>query len=308
MFALKFTWNPITGIDLGFLTIHFYSLMFVVAFGLGYYIMKPIFKREGIPQTKLDSLFMYTVISIVLGMRLGHVLFYQTELLWEDPLAVLLPIKTVGGFEFTGFQGLASHGAVVGVLIAMVYYNRKVLKSSWLWILDRLVVPAALGAMFVRIGNFFNSEMVGKVIENTESPLAFQFVQDHYSKSKAMALTGMKEASDAYQALSAEAIAEVPFRYPGQLMEAAGYLVVFIILLFLYWKTEVRKKGGFLLGLFLLLLMTVRFIVENFKREQVDGREDWILGLNTGQVLSIPFIIMGIYLILKALTRKSELA
>jgi prolipoprotein diacylglyceryl transferase len=312
MLALKFTWNPITGIDLGFITIHFYSLMFVVAFGLGYYIMKPIFKREGIPLEKLDSLFIYAVVAILIGMRLGHVLFYQTELLWEDPLAVLLPIKTVGGFEFTGFRGLASHGAVVGVLIAMVYYNRKVLKSSWLWILDRMVVPTAIGAMFVRLGNFFNSEMVGKVIEDTESPLAFQFVQDYYSKGDAIAITGIRKATDAYQALNGaeyvDKIAAVPFRYPGQLMEAIGYFFVFVILFVLYWKTEVRKKSGFLLGLFLLLLMTVRFIVEGFKREQVEGREDWILGLNTGQILSIPFILMGLYLVFRALTRKPELS
>ena len=304
MTALKFTWNPVSGIDLGFITIHFYSLMFVVTFATCFYLMKPIFKREGVEKEKLDSLFLYTVIAIVLGMRLGHVIFYQTELIWEDPLSVLLPISTRNGFEFTGFRGLASHGAVIGVLIGMHYYNKKVLKKNWLWILDRLAVVSGIGAMFVRIGNFFNSEMVG---HETDSAIGVKFVQDKFSQVDAVNITRIKDPQKAYQALTddpqfAEQIASVPYRYPGQLMEATGYLLVFFILMFLYWKTDARKKPGLLLGSFLLLLMGVRFIVERFKEVQVDAREDWLL--NTGQLLSIPFILVGIYLVYRALTKK----
>ena len=305
MLALKFTWNPISGIDLGFLTIHFYSLMFVIAFSLGYYVMKPIYKREGIKQEKLDSLFIYAVVSIFLGMRLGHVLFYQTELIWEDPLAILLPISTQYGFKFTGFAGLASHGAVVGAVIAMYYYNRKILRKTWLWVLDRVVIPCSLGAAFVRTGNFMNSEMIG---HKTDSIIGIKFIQHDVLKGEAIAKTGIKNANKAYQELTnnlqfSNIIDSVPYRYPGQLMEATGYLLVFIILLILYWKTDMRKKSGFLFGLFLLLLMTVRFIVENFKEVQVDGREQWVL--NTGQLLSIPFILIGIYFVFTSFNRKT---
>ncbi|MFC4632365.1 prolipoprotein diacylglyceryl transferase [Dokdonia ponticola] len=306
MIALKFTWNPLTGIDLGFLTIHFYSLMFVVAFSLGYYLMKKVYIREEVPQEKLDSLFIYAVVSILIGARLGHVLFYQTELLWQDPLSVFLPFKFVPEFEFTGFRGLASHGAVIVGMYGMYRYNKKVLKKSVLWLLDRVAIPVSLGAMFVRGGNFFNSEMVGK---ETDSAIGIQFVQDEISEGRAMSITKIRNAKKAYQALTedpqfADIIADIPYRYPGQLMEAVGYAIVFLIIFYLYWKTKASEKIGLLFGTFLLLLMGVRLIVENFKREQVDGREDWILGLNTGQVLSIPFILIGTYLVYTALTKK----
>lgn len=303
---LKITWNPVSGIDLGFLTIHFYSLMFVVAFSLGFYLMKKMFQREGVSLEKLDSLFIYAVVSILLGARLGHVVFYQTELLWDDPLSVFLPFRFVPEFEFTGFRGLASHGAAIATIFGLYLYNKKVLKKSVLWILDRVVITCASGAIFVRIGNFLNSEMVGKV---TDSAIGIKFVQDEISAQRAIALTKMPTPKKAYQSLTdndqfAELLQDIPYRYPGQLMEAFGYVFVFLILFFLYWKTEARKKPGLLFGLFLLLLMTVRLVVENFKREQVSGREDWIFSLNTGQVLSIPFIIIGLYFVITSFTKK----
>ncbi|MFT6601069.1 MAG: prolipoprotein diacylglyceryl transferase [Dokdonia donghaensis] len=306
MFALKFTWNPVSGLDLGFITIHFYSLMFVVAFSLGFYLMKKMFIREEVAIEKLDSLFIYAVVSILLGARLGHVFFYQTELLWEDPLSVILPFRFVPEFEFTGFRGLASHGAAIATIFGLYLYNKKILHKSVLWILDRVVITCASGAIFVRIGNFLNSEMVGKI---TDGPLGIQFVQDEISERRAVSLTNIQNPKKAYQALTedpqfAEIISSIPYRYPGQLMEAFGYVFVFIILYLLYWKTEARKKPGFLFGLFLLLLMTVRLVVENFKREQVEGREDWIFNLNTGQVLSIPFILIGLYFVITAFTKK----
>ena len=306
MFASKITWNPVSGIDLGFITIHFYSLMFVVAFSLGFYLMKKMFQREGVAIEKLDSLFIYAVVSILVGARLGHVIFYQTELLWEDPLSVLLPFRFVPEFEFTGFRGLASHGAAIATIFGLYLYNKKILKKSVLWILDRVVITCASGAIFVRIGNFLNSEMVGKV---TDSAIGMKFVQDEISESRAVSLTKMPSPKKAYQALTdneqyADIISSIPYRYPGQLMEAFGYVFVFLILFILYWKTDARKKPGLLFGLFLLLLMTVRLIVENFKREQVAGREDWIFDLNTGQVLSIPFIIIGLYFVITSFTKK----
>lgn len=264
---LQIVWDPASdGIRLfGNFKIHYYSLMWMVAFILGFFIIKKIYKNEHQDESKLDSLFMYSVLGIMIGARLGHVIFYQTELFREDFFSVFLPFKFSGGFEFTGFRGLASHGAAIGMIVSMYIYNKKVLNKSVLWILDRVVIPCALGGIFIRIGNFFNSEIIGKVA-NSDLPWAIVFKQ----------------------------IDDLP-RHPGQLYEAFGYIFVFLILLILYWKTKKGQQEGFLFGLFLVLLMTVRIFVEQFKIAQVDGREDWIFSLNTGQVLSIPFIIIGLY-------------
>lgn len=266
---LQIVWEPSSdGIRLfGDFKIHYYSLMWMVAFILGYQIMKNIYKNENQSEKKLDSLFMYSVLGIMIGARLGHVIFYQAELFKEDFFSVFLPFKFSGGFEFTGFRGLASHGATIGMISSMYIYNKKVLNKSVLWILDRVVIACALGGIFIRIGNFFNSEIIGKAAAEG-LPWAVVF----------------------------KAVDNVP-RHPGQLYEAFGYVFVFLTVYFMYWKTKKRLQEGYLFGLFLMLLMTVRVFVEQFKIAQVDGREDWILGLNTGQVLSIPFILIGVYFI-----------
>ena len=274
---LQIVWEPASdGIRLfGDFKIHYYSLMWMIAFIFGLQIMKKIYKNEGESESKMDSLFMYSVLGIMIGARLGHVIFYQSELFREDFFSVFLPFKFSGGFEFTGFRGLASHGAAIGMIISMYIYNKKILKKSVLWILDRVVIPCALGAIFIRIGNFFNSEMIGKPASE-DLPWAIIFKD----------------------------MDSIP-RHPGQLYEAFGYIFVFLILLLLYWKTNKRQQEGFLFGLFLILLMAVRVFVEQFKIAQVDGREDWILGLNTGQVLSIPFILIGLYFMIFYKTKAS---
>lgn len=267
MHALQIVWDPTSeGLKItDNFTIHYYSMMWMAAFIIGWYIMKKIYKHENQSEDKLDSLFIYSVLGIMIGARVGHVVFYQSELIFEDPLSIFLPFKFAGGFEFTGFRGLASHGAAIGMIISMYLYNKKVLKKSVIWILDRVVVPVALGAIFIRIGNFFNSEMIGKPADES-LPWAVVF----------------KDFDNVA-------------RHPGQLYEAFGYVFVFLILWFLYWKSKKSEQTGFLFGLFLVLLMVVRLIVENFKIAQVDGREDWIFTLNTGQVLSIPFVLIGLY-------------
>ena len=260
-------WNPSEGINLGFFEIKYYSLMFVIAFTLGWYIMKRIYNHENISLKKLDSLFVYTVLATLLGARLGHVIFYQSELITQDPLSVLLPIRTVPDFAYTGFRGLASHGAAIGIIIAMYLYAKKVLQKPILYILDRVVIPVAIGGVFVRFGNFMNSEIIGKP---TTSKLGVVF----------------------------EALGEDFARHPSQLYEACGYIIVFIILWALYWKTNKRNQRGYLFGVFLSLLWTVRFLVEFLKEPQVDARADWIL--NTGQLLSIPFVLLGLYFMIKS--------
>ncbi len=299
--ALNMVWNPSEGIDLGFFVIRYYSLMWIVAFGLGFYTMKKIFIREGEPLEKLDSLFFYTIIATMLGARLGHVIFYQPELFKEDFLSVFLPIRTNPTFEFTGFAGLASHGAAIAIIIAVFYFSKKVMKRPVLWILDRIVIPVSLGAVFIRFGNFMNSEILGKT---TDSGVGVKFVQDTYNSYEATQITNIPNYKQAYQALTSHPeystyIEAIPAKHPAQLYEAFGYILVFIILYFMYWKTNVRQKQGFLFGVFLILLWTVRFIAE-FVKESQGGFEGENPLLSTGQWLSLPFILIGAYLIYRS--------
>lgn len=296
--SLNMVWNPSEGIDLGFFTIRYYSLMWVVAFVLGYQIMKKVFIRENESMEKLDSLFFYTFIATMFGARLGHVIFYDSHLFKDDFLSVFLPIRTNPTFEFTGFAGLASHGAAIGIIIAMFYFSRKVMKKPLLWVLDRIVLPVTLGAIFIRFGNFMNSEILGKP---TDSSLGIKFVQDEYNQYEIVQETGIANHKEAYKAVTANPdfaplIENITPKHPAQLYEAFGYILVFIILYFLYWKTNARNKQGFILGVFLILLWTVRFIVE-FVKESQGGFEGTNPMLSTGQWLSIPFILIGIYLI-----------
>ena len=297
MHVLKFDWNPITGIDIvGNFKLHFYSLMWVVAFIIGWYIMKRIFTKEKVSMTYLDPLFIYTVFATMIGARVGHVLFYQSELISEDFFSIFLPFKFKGGFEFTGFQGLASHGAAIGIIIGMYLYRKKYNYKSLLWILDRVVISVASGAVFIRIGNFINSEIIGKV---TDSNFGVRFIQDEYYKNEIMQLTGIKNVQKAYNAVTENPqfqnlLDAVPYRHPAQLYESFSYVFVFLILWYFYSKTNKKDQTGFLFGLFLVLLWTVRLFVENVKEPQGDEYINWF-GLNTGQWLSIPFIIIGLY-------------
>lgn len=264
MHFLKFVWDPSKGIDIfGFFTLHYYSMMWIVAFILGFFIMKRIFKNEGQSDESLDSLFIYSVLGIMIGARLGHVIFYQPELFKEDFFSIFLPFSFKGGMHFTGFQGLASHGAAIGMILSMYLYNKKVLHKSVIWILDRVVIPVASGAVFVRIGNFINSEIVGKPT-GTDFGVVFKQNGEDFA------------------------------RHPAQLYESFSYIFVFLILFYFYWKTNKSEQQGFLFGLFLVLLWTIRFFVEFVKEPQGDEYFT-MMGLNTGQLLSIPFILIGLY-------------
>ncbi|MGS2740459.1 prolipoprotein diacylglyceryl transferase [Sinomicrobium sp. M5D2P17] len=267
MHFLSINWNPSEGIDLGFFMLRFYSLMFVVAFVLGWFLMKKIYLREGLTVKELDSLFIYTVLATLIGARLGHFLFYEPEMFIKDPLHIFLPVEFSPKFRIVGFRGLASHGAAIGIIIAMYYYSKKIIHKPILWILDRVVIPVAFGGVFVRIGNFMNSEIIGKPT-NSDYGVVFQKLGETFP------------------------------RHPSQLYEACGYIIVFLILWYTYWKTEKRNNLGYIFGLFLVLLWTVRFIVEFFKENQVAFEDQ--LSLNMGQWLSIPFILIGFYLIYRS--------
>jgi prolipoprotein diacylglyceryl transferase len=268
MFTLLYsTWDPSTGIHLGPVTLHYYSLMFIFAFGLGFMVMTKIYKIDNVNVKYVEPLFTWTLIGTILGARLGHVIFYQPELFKEDFWSVFLPIQTTPTFKFTGFSGLASHGATIALIFTTLYYSFKIIKKNPFWVYDRIGIPVALGGAFVRIGNFFNSEIIGKPAPEN-SFFAIRFPQQ-----------------------SSEYGAIVP-RYPTQLFEAAGYFLLFVLLWILYRYTKKKYQQGWLFGLFFILLWAVRFFVEYLKEPQ--GNEFiHFAGLNTGQVLSIPFMIAG---------------
>jgi len=297
MTSLLINWNPSdTLINLGPIPIKYYSLMFVVAFLGGLQIMKKIFKNEAVSEDKLDTLFIYGVISILVGARLGHVFFYDWDYYQSHLLEIVLPFK-FNPFKYTGIAGLASHGAAIGVIVAMYLYHKKYPDIKFSWILDRVVLPVAFGAIFVRLGNLMNSEIIGKV---TNSDNGFRFIQQHYRSYEAIQLTGAKTASKAYDAIVnnpkfTHLLEAVPLRHPAQLYESICYIFVFAILMYTYWKTDKKQKPFYIFGLFLVLLWSVRFIVEFYKKSQ-GGFEDSLGDLfSTGQWLSIPFIIIGLY-------------
>lgn len=298
-------WNPAEGFHLGPLNIRIYSLMFVIAFALGWYIMKRIFENEKESLDKLDTLFIWTVLATLLGARLGHVFFYEWEYFRNHPAEILLPFQFEPEFQFTGFAGLASHGAAIAIIITMYFYSKKIINRPLLWILDRVVIPVACGAVFVRIGNFFNSEIIGKVT-NADSFLATRFVRDTYPAQIIMEKTGQTTPEAAYHALVhdpkfADLLAQVPYRFPAQLYESICYIFVFFILFYLYWRTKAAEKHGLLFGVFLILLWTIRFVVE-FVKESQGGLEkiDILNQFSTGQWLSIPFILVGLYFLFMA--------
>lgn len=308
MYFLGITWNPNeTLFSLGPLQIKYYNLLWITAFGVGWFIMKRIFTKEKKTVDQLDSLFIYTVLATMLGARLGHVFFYDWAHYSENLVEVLLPIRAVkdgvllgfiNGYEFTGFTGLASHGAAIGIIIGMFLYVRKFPEFKILWILDRIVIPVAIGAFFVRLGNFFNSEIVGKKVEES-FVFATRFIRDSISPSEAMRETKAKSVNAAYDMIETQPkfsglLESVDFRHPAQLYEGVAYIFVFLILYYFYWKTEKKNKAGFLFGTFLVLLWGIRFFVE-FVKERQNALDAAAGYLSIGQLLSIPFVLIGLY-------------
>ena len=264
MTLLKLHWEPSTTLfKFGSFGIHYYSLMFVIAFSLGYNIMKGMYQKEKVSIETLESMLFYIVISTLLGARLGHVLFYDWAYYQNHLLEVLLPIasKTDGGYAFVGFRGLASHGAAIGILLGIIIYQRLNNYKPLAWILDRLIIPTTLGAGFVRIGNFFNSEIVGNYTGNN---FGVVFVNR----------------------------GEMLPRHPAQLYEAIAYFILFFFLRYLY-RQGLNRQDGFLVGVFMSILFSIRFLVE-FVKESQGGFETFLPALSTGQWLSLPLILAGL--------------
>lgn len=276
-------WDVSSELIDGYKTPNLYGLLFITGMILGYLVIRKMFRKEGIEDSVLDKLVLYMVPATVIGARLGHVFFYgpywdfidhcgvHQEGYFQHPLSIL--------YVWEG--GLASHGGAVVILIALWYFSKKVIKKPYLWILDRIAAPIAIAGTFIRLGNLVNHEIVG---DQTSVPWAFSFSQFY------------NEELCSYDTTP---------RHPAQLYEAICYLIAFGVLMFMYWKKDLWKKSGVVFGTFLILIFGARFAVEFVKLGQT--ARDYTLPLNTGQLLSIPLVLAGIYLVWRGLTKKESI-
>ncbi|MDP3181024.1 MAG: prolipoprotein diacylglyceryl transferase [Bacteroidota bacterium] len=254
-------WNVSPEIfSLGPIHVRWYGLLFAVGFMFGYHHGEKMFKHENIDLKWLESLFIYLIVATIVGARLGHVFFYGWDYYSKNPIEIL--------FVWQG--GLASHGGVLGIIIAMFIWSKKVSKRSILWVLDRVVVPSILVGALIRFGNLMNSEIYGNP---TTLPWGFIFERNHETVAK----------------------------HPTQIYESLSYLLGFGVLLYMYWKTKAKDYQGLLVGVFFIMVFTARFFIEFIKEVQEPFEKD--MSLLMGQWLSIPFILTGIILVVLALKK-----
>ncbi|MCK8490589.1 MULTISPECIES: prolipoprotein diacylglyceryl transferase [Spirosoma] len=248
---------------IGSFSVRWYGLLFALGFLIGMQIMTYIFKKENKPVADTDTLLIYMVVATILGARIGHFLFYEPEVLFKNPLEVILP----------PYRGLASHGATVGILTSLWLYSRRkesrLTNQSFLWVTDRIVIVVALGGASIRLGNLMNSEIVGRP---TDVPWAFVFMNN-------------------------SEYAKIP-RHPAQLYESLSCLVIFFVLLWFWNHYKERTPRGSMLGIFLIWVFGLRFFYEYLKENQVPFEDS--LPLNVGQLLSIPAVLMGIYFLVRS--------
>lgn len=257
MIVSSIYWNSSPDlITIGPVTIRWYGFLFALGFFLGYLIIQRIFRREDIPENDLGTLLLYVLVGAMIGARLGHCFLYEPEYYLNRPGEIILVWR----------GGLASHGGAAGILIALYFYTRSRPGQPYLWLLDRLAIPVALAGTLIRIGNLFNSEIIG-----TESSLPWAFVFPRAG------LTPLRP------------------RHPTMLYEAAAYLLIFLLLLIIYRKKGSRVPPGELIGLFLVTVFSARFFIEYVKVPQASYRLPF--PLSVGQMLSIPAVIAGIILL-----------
>ena len=275
--AIHWNVDPIM-FHIGSFGFRWYSLMFLIAFTLGYCIIARMFKREGVRDNYLESLIVYIFLAVLVGARLGHCIFYEPDyfLTSEHWTEIIWPFRHG---EFTGYQGLASHGAALGILLALWLYWRRYRLNAW-WFLDRLVIVVALGGAFVRLGNLFNSEIYGTVTD-----LPWGFVFERAQNDPDMADTWM-----------------LP-KHPTQLYESLSYFLIFGVSLWYYLRMKGQFKTGSIFGWWLVALFGVRLLIEFVKNDQVGFEAG--MTLNMGQLLSLPFIVGG--LVIAWLARREKL-
>jgi phosphatidylglycerol---prolipoprotein diacylglyceryl transferase len=252
------------------ISLRYYGILFVGGLVLCIYILNRIFKSENISAEKLEKLSIYGMIGIILGARLGHCLFYEPAYYMSHPLEMILPIQQTadGSYKFSGYQGLASHGGAIGLVIALIIYALKT-KESIIRTIDLIAVVAPLEGCFIRLANLMNSEIIGIP---TNVPWAFIFTRED----------------------------NLP-RHPAQLYEAIVYLLIFGLMFYLYKTKKDKQQNGFLFGLSISLIFTARFIIEFIKERQVAFEDQ--MKLDMGQILSIPFIVIGIGFIVYGLVK-----
>jgi phosphatidylglycerol:prolipoprotein diacylglycerol transferase len=398
-------WNGSPEIfSIGFITLRWYGFLFAGGFVLSYIILTYMFRKERKLTTDVDTLTVYMVIATVLGARLGHVIFYQPEIFTRDPLGVLLPFQFNPTFKFTGFMGLASHGAAIGILFALWLYSNyliiysgkpgselqfgdegnekvkhKIKKGfniikrvkpgqSYIQILDRIVILVMLAGAMIRLGNFFNSEIIGKptdsnigivfsaglterftsnegspvdyvkVMKNTERPDApngrkplniYVFFKEGTTRERAdfylvqegkYYLSNDREFFDepATKSLSYLVVEDKPgqfvgkiqtlgiARHPAQLYESLTCFIFFLVLFWLWKRGKVESQPGLIFGIFMVVLWTLRFLYEYLKEPQVDFENS--LPIYMGQILSIPLVLVGIFILVRAVQGKFKKA
>lgn len=265
------TWTADPAIfTIGSKEIRWYSLMFIIGFGIGYKIVERMWRRESINPKWIDPLFYYTLIGTFVGARLGHCLFYDPGYYLSHPIEIL---KVWEG-------GLASHGGVLGIIVAIYFYSKHVSRQSMLWTFDKLVVPTGLVAALIRIGNLMNHEVYGLP---TDLPWGFRFIENLHAWRQ-----------------GAEPVFSAP-SHPTQIYEAVCYLLTFVLCIWLYFKKDAWKKEGLIFGIFMICIFTARFFIEFLKNNQEDFEA--AMPINMGQCLSIPFVVTGIYFVVRAWRR-----
>lgn len=249
----------------------YYGLLFACGLLSSMYILKIIFKRENLKDSAHEALFVYGIVGILVGARLGHCLFYGFDYYSKNLLEIILPIKKTltGEYKFIGYAGLASHGGTIGLIISLYLYSKKY-EIKYLKVLDLIAIVAPLGATFIRLANLMNSEMIGNP---TTMPWGFIFRK----------------------------VDSIP-RHPAQLYEAISYLLIFILVFTVYKTKNIKLGNGFLFGLAITLIFTMRILIEFLKINQVEFENG--MNLNMGQLLSIPFVIIGMYFMMKNSMKK----
>ncbi len=264
MIFLAITWDFDPEIfSIGNHGIRWYGLMIASALFVGYLIFKRYLRGDKLTAEMVDSLLVYLAIAGIVGARLGHCLFYEPEYYLKNPLEILKIWK----------GGLASHGWAIGILLALWLYHRKY-KVAFLWLMDRIVIVVALASFFIRLGNFFNSEIYGLP---TNLPWGVEFVRDRL-----------------YDSFTGELLPTVP-RHPTQLYEALSYFLIFIVSFIFYRKRSMEVRDGFIFSVFMIALFSTRFLIEFLKNDQAAFEAG--MSLNMGQLLSLPFIVAGVAII-----------
>ncbi len=372
-------WNGSPEIfSVGPITLRWYGLLFAMGFLLSQQILYYMFRQEGKPERDVETLTIYMVVATILGARLGHILFYQPEIIWNDPLGIFLPFEFNPTFKFTGLQGLASHGAAVGILFGLWLYSRKKKPNqNYLQVLDRIVILVALTGALIRFGNYFNSEILGKPTDSVAGIVFINRVTEAIQGDPGRAGNMVESVTvEKDQELPAGASGRVPIkififfkpgtseenaqffvrsevknilyylsslvddpalvdeppsgalrfqtildpktsqvmarvqtfgiaRHPAQLYEAFSCVALFLFLLFIWWQHKIKLPEGRIFGYFMIILWSLRFAYEFLKENQVAFEDR--LPLNMGQFLSIPLVIVGIYILFRSYRQPKQI-